>query len=381
MRSELTSAVAAADPARDLRLQVSDGVWQQMAYDIMTSEAGPATTDVGEPLVADRRIAPGQSTRATPRRVGRVLAALAAACALIAAPVGLSLTGRPTGASVAAAGVLDMAAIHATDPTATADQYWKITTTEGSAATRYETRDGSEVSSTWWVSDRTIAYVAVDGARPTYTEWATGVSQRQLSGGPGWSPRPRADSVETTNLTPNDLPGGWQTPNPAFLAGLPRDIELLRERLYDDAEGHGPSVDGEVIVLVADVLRSGIVPSDLRSALFEVLKTVPDVDITSRVVTLHGQPGVGIARTEPVNGTRQEIIVDPGTGLLIGERTVAVEPTSGVAVGMVITETSVRSTLVNEIPAATKRAAHHATCTVDADNMVTCSKAGSQPAR
>ena len=294
-----------------------------MAHAIMTAETSAGATGAGEALVADRRTMTGPTTGAIPRRVRRTVAVLAAACALIAAPVGLSLTGRPTGASVAAAGVLDTAAIHAIDPPASADQYWKITTTGGQAATRHATRDGTDVSSTWWVLDRTIAYVAVDGARPTYTEWATGLSQRQLTGGPGWSPMPRETSIETTNLTPNDLPGGWQTPNPTFLAALPRDVDQLRERLYTDAEGHGQSVDGEVVVYVADVLRSGLVPADLRAALFQVLKTVPDVDITSKAVTLQGQPGVGIARTEPVNGTRQEIIIDPGTGLLIGERTVA----------------------------------------------------------
>ncbi|HET9631779.1 MAG TPA: CU044_5270 family protein [Terrabacter sp.] len=375
MRSELTTKVAAADPATHLQTPLSDREWQEMAQAIMSSGTAPAAAGDAGALVADRLTITGPSARAIPRRVRRSVAVLAAACALIAAPVGLSLTGRPAGASVAAAGVLDTAAIHATDPPASGDQYWKITTTGGHTATRHETRNASDVSSTWWVLDRTIAYVAVDGARPTYTEWAPGISQRQLTGGPGWSPVPGGTSIETTNLAPNELPGGWQTPNPAFLAALPRDVDQLRDRLYADAQGHGSSVDGEVVVYVADVLRSGLVPADLRAALFQVLKTVPGVDVTSRAVTLQGQLGVGIARTEPVNGTRQEIMVDPSTGLLIGERTVAVEGTSGVPAGTVITETRVRTTLVNEIPAATRDAAHHAICTAGADSVITCSKA------
>jgi len=44
-------------------------------------------------------------------------------------------------------------------------------------------------------------------------------------------------------------------------------------------------VDGEVIVYVADVLRSGLVPADLRAALFQVLKAVPGVDVSETRVS------------------------------------------------------------------------------------------------
>ena len=81
---------------------------------------------------------------------------------------------------------------------------------------------------------------------------------------------------------------------------------------------HGSSVDGEVIVYVADVLRSGLVPADLRAALFQVLKAVPGADVT---------------------------------------------------------ETRVRATLVNEVPAGIKDPPHHAIGTAGADNVITCSKA------
>lgn len=377
MRSELTSKIASADPARGLEIAMSDHEWHQMADAIIAADAGPVTAGADDCVVNDLHSAPGASTLARPRRASRSVAVVAAACALFAAPVGIGLTGRSAGASAAASSVLDLAAEQATDPVAAAGQYWKITTIGGAAATRYETRAGSDVTSTWWVSDRSIDYVAVDGNRPTYSERVTGHSQRQLTGGPGWSPMPRESSVQTSNLSPNDLPGGWQTPNPAFLAELPRDVDQLRDRLYADVQGHGRSPDGEVVVYVADVLRSGIVPADLRAALLRVIKTVPDVDVTSQAVTLQGRKGLGIARTEPLDGTRQEIIVDPQSGLLIGERTVAVEGTSAVTAGTVITETSVQTEVVKDIPTATRAKAVHATCTFEADNAVICSKSGS----
>lgn len=373
MRSELIGKVAAADPACKLAVSLQDDEWRLMAEAIMVSDAPAPAADASEAVIAEHLPRAGHG-RTTPRRVRRTVAVLAAACALVALPVGVSLTGRQAGASAEAAGVLDTAALHASDPAAAGDQYWRITTVGGSTDTRYETRDGTEVRSTWWIVNRTVRYVAVDGARPTYTEWTPGVSQRQLTGGPGWSPTPRDVTIQTTNLTPNDLPGGWQTPNPAFLASLPRDVNALRERLYADVEGHGRSPDGEVLVYVADLLRSGLVPADLRAALFRVVKSVPGVDVTSRAVTLQGRRGIGLARTEPLNGTRQEIVFDPGTGLLIGEREIAVEGTSMIPAGTVLSETSVRTDLVDDVPAAITNAAEHASCTVDTDNGVTCSK-------
>ena len=59
---------------------------------------------------------------------------------------------------------------------------------------------------------------------------------------------PPADTVGgdgetwTTGLAPNDIPGSWQLPNAAWLGGVPRDIEALRDRLYDDTSGHGRSL-------------------------------------------------------------------------------------------------------------------------------------------
>lgn len=57
--------------------------------------------------------------------------------------------------------------------------------------------------------------------------------------------------------------GRWQTPNTEFLAGVTRDPRLLYERLRRDSPErsgyHGP------FTYAADVLRSGLVPPDLRA--------------------------------------------------------------------------------------------------------------------
>lgn len=363
MRSHLTDQLTAADPARTVGNHIPDGVWLELADDIMkdapiATAPDPVSTSVAIP---------------NRHRARRVAVILVAAAALIAAPVGFNLTGRPSGASVAAAGVLDRAAIKAVDPAAKPEQYWKITSTGGSMAGTTETRGGVEVTANWWVSSTTISYVAVDGSRPTFTDSRGGDVQRQINGPPGVGRTAPSASIDTATLTPNDLPGGWQTPNRVFFDRLPRDVTALRERLYADADGHGQSTDGEVLVLVADVLRSGLVPADLRAALYRVLKTVPDVEVTANAVTIQGRTGVALARTETVDGARQEIIIDPQSGLLIGERSVILESSIGQAVGTVLDETGVTRTLVDEVPAQIRARAHLSVCSVDADNGTTCS--------
>lgn len=43
---------------------------------------------------------------------------------------------------------------------------------------------------------------------------------------------------------PRPRPGGWQIPDPAFLAALPRDPEVLLARLSSDSPDNGPTYCG-----------------------------------------------------------------------------------------------------------------------------------------
>jgi hypothetical protein len=181
------------------------------------------------------------------------------------------------------------------------------------------------------------------------------------------------------DLAPSALPGSWQTPNVHWLNALPRDEAALRDRLYADAAGHGRSTDGEVVVLVADVLRSGLVPADLRRALFRVLRTVPGVDVTSTVLTLDGRQGVGIGRTERVDGFRQELVFDAATREFIGEREVDLDGISGVPPGSARGETAVIRGVVDRVPAEVLAVAVSESCVVRADGAIACTEPSQSP--
>lgn len=119
---------------------------------------------------------------------------------------------------------------------------------------------------------------------------------------------------------PIDPAGSWQQPTPSFLENLPRDPQQLYQRLAQDAPDNSRG-DAELLVYAADVLRSGLVPADLRAAIYQALTRLPGLTITDGAANLDGRTGTALGVTDPI-GNRQEIIIDPETGAFIGERDV-----------------------------------------------------------
>jgi hypothetical protein len=113
--------------------------------------------------------------------------------------------------------------------------------------------------------------------------------------------------------------GHWAEPNPAWIAGLPRDPAALLKRLKADAVKNGRG-DAELLVTAADALRSGVLPADVRSALYRALALLPALVVTERSTNLDGRVGVSYGIVDKELGSRQDIIVDPETGEFIGER-------------------------------------------------------------
>ena len=106
-------------------------------------------------------------------------------------------------------------------------------------------------------------------------------------------------------------PGGTLTTD---MLTFPRDPYRLLNHIYIRTLGAGQSVDGEALVFIADLLRTGLVPADLRAALYKAAAMIPGVTIMEGQANLDGlKPGVAIGRTEGTL-TRQEIIIDPEDG-------------------------------------------------------------------
>ncbi|PSL52177.1 hypothetical protein B0I31_1144 [Saccharothrix carnea] len=140
-------------------------------------------------------------------------------------------------------------------------------------------------------------------------------------------------------------PGSWQKPTAQWQAGLPTDPAALYERLRADApDDRG---DAALLTYAADALRSGLIGADLRAALYRALTRLPGLEVTERQANLDGR--VGIALGVDDGDRRHDIIIDPETGLFLGERQVVTDWLGEFDTGTVVSFTSVTTGVVDTI--------------------------------
>lgn len=297
------------------------------------------------------------------RRTGRWLAAAAAVGVLVAgvllAPT-LQLGGDSPRASAEAATLLNKAAsltIGAKDPAVSPGQYRYVVTHSW-----YEASGASDGSGFSFLFETVREVWIPADPRQLWLQRETTGNYRWLQGdeaaakAAGILPSPDVQELRarcgdfhlsTPGLTVNGKSGAqapcdgsdpsWQDPTPEFLAGLPRDPQKLYDRLRRDTAGRGSSPDAEMLVYVADVLRGGLVPGDLRAALYKVLARLPGLQVTERSANLDGREGTALGIRE--SGSRRDIIIDAASGEFIGEREVRSD-------GQVIASTSVTTAVV-----------------------------------
>lgn len=338
-----------SDPAAEVGPYDADA--RRRLLDAAASDMDDTVVDGGD-SGSSAATSPPQKPR---HRRGRVL--LAACAALVVAGLGYQSVTASVGAAEAAE-VLGQAAIHASDPPAKPGQYWEITRI---GTNLYDGGDG-QVERVYLVRTTHIDYVAVDGRRPSWFARRPAAIIRQVSGPPQAAGGRGRGSSWTTNLSPEQKPAWWGEPSPSWFASLPRDTSKLRARLYADTEGHGSNHDDEAFVYIADVLRSGVVPADLRAALYNVLKTIPGTTVTDRQLKLEdGRSGVAIGRND-IFGSHNELVIDPQTGEAIGERSfMRLVPFVGEQLSLT---SGMQRRLVDAVPADIQRTADRQTCKV-----------------
>jgi len=142
--------------------------------------------------------------------------------------------------------------------------------------------------------------------------------------------------------------GSWNAEN---IAALPRDGRALYNYFDSTYQGGSASRDDNNFVRITDLLRTGLVPADVRTGLYDALALIPGVTTTEDQPNLDGREGVAIGRTEPLHaGERQEIIVDPNSGLLIGERTVIQYAVYGLGPNRIASQTAIEYDVVGNVP-------------------------------
>lgn len=145
---------------------------------------------------------------------------------------------------------------------------------------------------------------------------------------------------------PRRRPGTWHAPTPEFLARLPRDPDALLARLHADGpEGRTAS---QPFARAVGALRSGLVPADLRGALYTALLALPAVSLKDQVTNLDGNTRLALVHDD--GPTRTELLVDPDDGGFAGECDTLRTPSRlGLPAGTVVLCTTVVSAVVDSL--------------------------------
>jgi hypothetical protein len=291
----------------------------------------------------------------TGRRWAYALAGAAAVLVLVI--TGFLVTASSPGGTAAAAADLNAAAdrVSASDPAIPAGKYqYRVTHSWSQGMIGLRTGKTlsflqETVTETWMPADRTQEWMqrSTAGRR----KWIVG-SDKEAGRAIQKDSKPEVlrgrcgSFYPPAGQDPCGEEGGWSTPTPDWIAGLPKDPKALYERLRKDSPVNDRG-DTELLVYAADALRTGLLPAKVRAELYRALGYLGNLEVMDRAANLEGK--VGIAYGSDDGQVRQEIIVDPHNGEFIGEREVI---TSGKDRGQVVSFSSVTSAIVDK-PLAT----------------------------
>lgn len=300
----------------------------------------------------------GPASQASPRRIRHPILMASAAAAILVGVIVASDVVMPyrPGATAEAAEVLNNAAaatIQTSDPAVGPGQYLKVETTSFSGSSAVAA-DGSRVS---W-TDKTGGQVYVPADRGGEWVWnredpipiqfsseaakaveaeirkAQSTEGRLLFVGILRAPRGAFYGIEKTVIKGTPL-------NEA--SSLPRDPRALLDIIYERTRGSGKSPEIEAFGTIADGLRSGVIAADLRAALYKAAALIFGVTVVDKQATVDGRTGIAIGIPSPDGGSGQAIIIDPTSGLVIGERDVVQKeyPDAGTVMSWTSVHTSV----------------------------------------
>jgi hypothetical protein len=318
-------------------------------------DAAEANESVPTTKRAPNRVRKANSPRRRWQWVGiSSVAAAALAVTLVLTDV-VGFAGWRGGADTAAAAVLEQAAssaVQLSDPPVKDGEYLLVET----KAMYVNSTDGA------FYPTLTTDQMYIPANRNDEWVWFRPLSQPYGSFGPEsqaasdenfasiYAERGR-DYVEKLRAPAGRWYGGESQVSPEALSDLPRDPHQLLNYIYRTTLGAGPSQDGEALVFIADRLRTGVLPADVRASLYQAAALIPGVEFVEDQATLDGRTGTAIGRVEINGNFRQDLIVDPDTGLFIGERRTELEAMNGIPANTATSWTTVTTTVVADAPA------------------------------
>ena len=113
----------------------------------------------------------------------------------------------------------------------------------------------------------------------------------------------------------------------AEIANLPADpdavLAFVRRKVGGVGGGTRDGEDQIAFVTINAILRDNLLPPGVEAAFFRALGKLSGVTLVPDAVNLDGRPAIAVARVQE-GWLREEILLDPQTYRLIGERSVAI---------------------------------------------------------
>ena len=122
------------------------------------------------------------------------------------------------------------------------------------------------------------------------------------------------------------------------LRALPTDPTALAAMVESAAVANSWSAAWEQLDLIAELLRGAPLSPAQSAALYEVAATLPGIELVGPTEDAMGRPGIGVAVTS--NGYREELVLDPRTGQLLGEFQTNLEARDDLPAGTVLESVS-----------------------------------------
>jgi hypothetical protein len=108
---------------------------------------------------------------------------------------------------------------------------------------------------------------------------------------------------------------------------LPTNVDALWQLLYRKAQGGSAAWRRhEMFTEIGDLLREDPIPAKVRAALYLVAARIPGIRLLGLTRDGIGRPALAVALNDTLYGERSELLFDPKTSSLLGERTVVVKP-------------------------------------------------------
>jgi hypothetical protein len=290
---------------------------RQLAGEIEYPPTPPIARDVMRRLEQGSR-ASGPPARHRARLLGsrgpRIAVAAASTAALLAVVPILFLGGsgevQPAAAEVLRQ-VAAVAAVQEADTRPGPGQYFFTRSREASVATTFgvNTRWSAlypKERETWTAPDGTIRF-RVTSQKPELVSAAQRAAWVAAGSPPLRSGQVSEESIKGANK---------------FLdtSNLPTEPKALRESIEarKAPEFVGPPGEAETFELIGDLLRETYLPPAFRAALYRVTAELPGIELLGEVEDPVGRTGIGIASPGPE--IRHELIFNPETSALLGER-------------------------------------------------------------